>query len=173
MLGSFYSGNLTVYGFSFSGELFSDAMDIDPEWAFDHNSQSVQLPRKTVWIRPWSSWGYLEKWRSFSIFWTGYWGDIKDSGERISFGEFERVHQGRSGRGAQPGRTGVVWILFVRGKDRQPYAVSNSGIGAGWAIFANLSSVFKGGQVSERGIFCHLPSHVYLPGRQFLPQASG
>ena len=133
MLGSFWTGNLTVYGFSFSGELFSDAMDIDPEWAFDHNSQiSAAAPEDSL-DKAMEQLGIFGEMEELQRFLDRVLGDIKDSGERISFwGIMKEFIRGRSGRGFQPGRTGVVWDFIFRGKDRQPYAVSNSGIGAGW-----------------------------------------
>ena len=131
MLGSFWTGNLTVYGFSFSGELFSDAMDTDPEWAFDHNSQiSAAAPEESLdkAMEQLGIFGEMEELQRGQ----GVGRHKRQRGEDFLLGNYERVHQGRSGRGSQPGRTGVVWDFIFRGKDRQPYAVSNSGIGAGW-----------------------------------------
>ena len=58
--------------FHFRG-VVSDAMDIDPEWAFDIIPRSGAAAPEDSLDKAMEQLGYLEKWRSFSVFWTGCW----------------------------------------------------------------------------------------------------
>ena len=154
MLGSFCTGNLTVYGFSFSGELFSDAMDIDPEWAFDHNSQiSAAAPEDSLdkAIEQLGIFGEMEELQHFL---DRVLGDIKDSGERISFWGImkEFIRGDLAGALSQIGQA-LYGILFSEVKTGSRMLYQTVALGLAGAIFANLSSVFKGGQVSDTGFF--------------------